>query len=270
MIAFADANLYGAKQRGRHAVSSEAYSGGAETDEYGFGMLDSLITALSEKDQYTPNTLGASGVARCADRRSLGLDGNTIRALRIAGLLHDVGKTGIPASLLLRPGPLTAQESSLVRRHVDIGVALIRDVPELDEVLEAVRTHHERANGSGYPRGLKGEDVPLAGRILAVADSYSAMVLHHPYRRARTPEEARQELRRMAGSELDHRVVEVFLSLCSPPERDTEKKPLSIDGDLVTRVVGCPKGGLPSDDKTEVVPGRRDRRRDPSASRPPR
>jgi putative nucleotidyltransferase with HDIG domain len=224
-------------------VSSEAYSGEAGVDEYGFGMLDSLITALSEKDQYTRRHSEevASYAVKIAE--GMGLGGSVIRALRIAGLLHDVGKTGISASLLLRPGPLTAQESSLVRRHVEIGVALIRDVPELDEVLAAVSTHHERIDGSGYPRGLKGEDIPLTGRILAVADSYSAMVLHHPYRRARTPEEACQELRMMAGSQLDGQVVEAFLAQCCP-RPESEKKPLAIKGGSAPPIGLEPRAGL--------------------------
>jgi HD-GYP domain-containing protein (c-di-GMP phosphodiesterase class II) len=156
------------------------------------------------------------------------LDDRTLRAIRIAGLLHDVGKTGIPASLLMRPGHLTDQENELMRRHVDIGLALIRDVPELDEVLAAVGAHHEHIDGSGYPRGIKGDRIPLTGRILAVADAYSAMMSFRPYRREKTQQEAEQELRTMAGVTLDERLVEVFFSVCLPRP---EAEPVSLERD---------------------------------------
>jgi diguanylate cyclase (GGDEF)-like protein/putative nucleotidyltransferase with HDIG domain len=216
LLAYADANLYVVKERGRRSVSAGGAAGVSGPTGYGFGMLDSLITALQEKDQYTRRH--SEEVASIAVRmaEALSLDDRTLRAIRIAGLLHDVGKTGIPASLLMRPGHLTRQESDLMRRHVDIGLALIRDVPELDEVLAAVGAHHEHMDGSGYPRGIKGDRIPLSGRILAVADAYSAMMSFRPYRRAKTQEEAEQELRTMAGVTLDERLVEVFFSVCLP------------------------------------------------------
>ena len=215
LLAFADASLYIVKQNGRRGAASGGSSDN-EPAEYGFGMLDSLITALSEKDRYTRKHAEEVASISVQMAEALGLSGRMIRAIRIAGLLHDVGKTGIPASLLLRPGPLTPQENQLMRRHVDIGVALIRDVPELDEVLDAVGTHHEHIDGTGYPNGLTGAQIPLSGRILAIADTYSAMTSFRPYRRARTTEEARQELRVVAGTKLDERLVEVFLTSCQP------------------------------------------------------
>jgi len=248
LIAFADANLYAAKQKGGHAVSSAVSSGEDGVVDHGFGVLDSLITAISEKDHYTRKHSEevASHAVHMAE--ALGLSGSMIRAIRMAGLLHDVGKTGIPASLLLRPGPLTAQEESLVRRHVEIGVALIRDVPELDDVLEAVGAHHERMDGSGYPRGLAGQDIPLAGRLLAIADTYSAMTTRRPYHRAKTSEEAREEIRKVAGSQLDSRVVEVFLSLFHPNLETAEKSRDSggrdVQGDTATPVGWVPGTGV--------------------------
>jgi HD-GYP domain-containing protein (c-di-GMP phosphodiesterase class II) len=155
----------------------------------------------------------------------LGLSGATQRCLRIAGLLHDVGKIGIPDRILRKPGSLSEDEFEIVKQHVSLGELIIKEIPNLLDVLAAVSSHHERYDGRGYPRGLKGEDIPLLGRILAVADAYSAMTTDRPYRKALTPIEARKELKRAAGTQLDPHVVTTFLSIldrpaCAHPESD--------------------------------------------------
>lgn len=234
LVAFADANLYESKRSGGHAVRSTAGSDEEGKTGYGFGLLDGLITAVSEKDHYTRkhSEQVASLAVRIAE--ALELPGEAIRAVRIAGLLHDVGKTGIPASLLCRPGPLTAQDQATVRRHVEIGMALIRDVPELDDVLAAVGSHHERVDGTGYPHGLEGEEIPLLGRILAVADAYSAMTTHRPYRRGRSHRDALEEMRSIAGTQLDSWLVDVFITCCdeSVDPSDLLEHPLDQDAPL--------------------------------------
>jgi HD-GYP domain-containing protein (c-di-GMP phosphodiesterase class II) len=147
----------------------------------------------------------------------LGLSAGARRCLRIAGLLHDVGKIGIPDRILRKPGSLNEDEFEIVKQHVSLGELIIEEIPNLVDVLAAVSSHHERYDGTGYPRGLKGEDIPLLGRVLAVADAYSAITTDRPYRKARTAAEARDELKRASGTQLDPQIVAAFLTVLDRP-----------------------------------------------------
>ena len=128
-------------------------------------------------------------------------------------MLHDVGNIGVPAELLHSAAPLTAGEREIVRRHADIGAKVINDLPRLARVAEAVRTHHEHFDGGGYPEQTEGDDIPLLARILAVADAYSAMTVERPYRKSMTHSQARDELLRVAGTQLDPFLVEEFIKM---------------------------------------------------------
>jgi putative nucleotidyltransferase with HDIG domain len=136
-----------------------------------------------------------------------------IQTIRRAGLLHDIGKISIPEEILHRPGPLAEEEWALIRRHPDVGAEIVLMVSNLAEVAELVRSHHERYDGKGYPRGLKGEDIPLGGRILAITDAYTTLTDGRAYREAISHNEAITELKRCSGSHFDPQVVEAFLSL---------------------------------------------------------
>jgi HD-GYP domain-containing protein (c-di-GMP phosphodiesterase class II) len=127
-----------------------------------------------------------------------------------AMLLHDVGNIGVSDGVLNKPVSLLEPERELVRAHVQIGHDLLKQVALLDGVAEVVRHHHERYDGTGYPDGLAGEDIPIAARIIAVVDAYGAMLAPRSYRPALTPERACLELRRCAGTQFDPRVVETF------------------------------------------------------------
>jgi putative nucleotidyltransferase with HDIG domain len=148
-------------------------------------------------------------------------------ALRAAGLLHDVGKIGVPDRILRKPARLTDDERHVIQQHVTLSEMIIQGIPHLDLVLAAVVHHHERWDGGGYPRGLGGERIPRLGRILAVADAFSAMTLDRPYRKGLNPEVALAEMERAAGTQLDPALVPQFvgavrarLPLQSPaPER---------------------------------------------------
>jgi HD-GYP domain-containing protein (c-di-GMP phosphodiesterase class II) len=132
---------------------------------------------------------------------------------RLGGWLHDVGKVAIPERILAKPGPLDDDEWELIRTHPVVGEQMVRGVTALRAAAAAVRHHHERYDGSGYPDGLAGESIPIEARIVAAADAYSAMTAERPYSAARTPPEAAIELRRSAGSHLDPRVVTALLAV---------------------------------------------------------
>ena len=151
-------------------------------------------------------------VARYAELAALelGLPEEVVQDLRLAGLLHDVGKSGVADVIVSKPASLTGSEWMAMRYHPELGAALLNDAG-LDEIREWILCHHERPDGQGYPRGLRGDDIPLEARILAVADSYEAMTNDRPYRRAIGRWRAREELRRNAGTQFDATVVEAFL-----------------------------------------------------------
>jgi HD-GYP domain-containing protein (c-di-GMP phosphodiesterase class II) len=140
----------------------------------------------------------------------LGLDDDSHDRLVLGSLLHDVGKLAIDQRILLKPAGLTALERSVVEEHPAIGSCIVEQVPGLAAIAPAVRHHHERWDGEGYPDGLSGEEIPLAARIIAVADSFSAMTANRPYCGRKTVDQARAELERCAGTQFDPEVVSVF------------------------------------------------------------
>lgn len=128
-------------------------------------------------------------------------------------MLHDVGKIGIPDAVLIKPGPPTSSQSDLTRTHSEIGARIVMDNADLADVAEAILSHHERWDGTGYPRGLAGEDIPLAARMLSIVDAFDAMTSERPYRKAMGPEEALREIRMCAGSQFDPTLAEAFVKL---------------------------------------------------------
>jgi response regulator RpfG family c-di-GMP phosphodiesterase len=127
--------------------------------------------------------------------------------------LHDIGKLGVPDGILLKPGALTDDERALMQQHVQIGFDLVKGIPFLADAAEIILTHHERHDGSGYPRGLKAGEIPIGARIFAVTDSFDAITSDRPYRRASPPETGRETIRREAGRLFDPQVVNVFLNI---------------------------------------------------------
>lgn len=152
---------------------------------------------------------------------ALGFTANSKLTLEVAALLHDFGKIGIDEDILLKPRKLTEQEKREISMHVMRGYYMLAGFNELIEALRGVRTHHEFYDGSGYPEGLMHEEIPLMGRIIAVADAFDAMTSERPYRAAKTQEEAIAELQRCSGSQFDPIVVEIFVHYLE--EKDKKK-----------------------------------------------
>lgn len=215
LLAYADASLYEAKQVSGNSVV--AAGGRADEDlahrRTPFGVLDSLVQAIDRKDRYTRKHSQQDAEFAVELGKNLGLSEAAVGALRIAGLLHDVGKIGVPDEILKKPGSLTEEERAIMRDHVRLSDLIVHGDPELRDVSEAIRSHHERWDGGGYPRHLKGEEIPLLGRILALVDAYSAMILDRPYRKALAHDEAVAELRRRAGTQFDPQLVDPFVRL---------------------------------------------------------
>jgi HD-GYP domain-containing protein (c-di-GMP phosphodiesterase class II) len=171
-----------------------------------------LTSTVEAKDDYT--ACHGEDVAVLAERiaRRMSLPNAHARDVRYAAMLHDIGKVAVPSEILLKPGPLTDEEWVTMRSHAAVGGDLVARIDAFSHLAPAVRASHERWDGGGYPDGLAGERIPLAARIIAACDTYDAIVTDRPYRPARTPREACEELTRVAGTQLDPDVVEAVLA----------------------------------------------------------
>jgi len=173
--------------------------------------LAALTSTVEAKDDYT--ACHGEDVAVLAERVALrmSLSNAQARDVRYAAMLHDLGKVAVPSEILLKPGPLTDEEWVTMRSHAAIGGELVGRIDAFAHLAPAVRASHERWDGGGYPDGLVGEQIPLAARIISACDTYDAIVTDRPYRPARTPHEACEELGRVAGTQLDADVVQTLM-----------------------------------------------------------
>ena len=171
------------------------------------GMIDSLVRIGERHDPYTVGSARRVAALAVALAREAGLDGEHQHALRVAALLHDVGNVAVPATILGKPGALTEQETALMRTHAEEGCKLLADIDFGAPIAEIVFEHHERLDGSGYPRGIKGDDIRIEARILAVADTVEAMCSDRPYRKALGMDAALDELNKNAGKLFDPHLV---------------------------------------------------------------
>jgi hypothetical protein len=181
------------------------------------GALIALVSALDARERNTH--LHSLRVRAFAKRigRAMALDERALTTLSEGALLHDVGKIGVPDAILLKPGPLTEEEWVVMRQHPDIGRRILEPTPFLHEAAEIVYTHHERYDGKGYPRMLRGKDIPLGARIFSVADVFDALTTDRPYHEKMDAEQAVSEIQQGAGKQFDSEVVQAFLTI-SPGE----------------------------------------------------
>jgi len=195
--------------RVRSAMRTHRLIGQAQTV---YSLAASLASALEARDEYTRHHAGRVAHYALAAGERLGLDAVQRRDLYLGGLLHDIGKVGIPDAILRKPAPLTDDEFATIRRHPEIGGRICDATPGMAAVSDVVRSHHERWDGRGYPRGLGGTDIALAARIASVADAFDAMTSDRPYHRAIPFDAAFAELARCRGTQFDPDVVDAFLA----------------------------------------------------------
>jgi diguanylate cyclase (GGDEF)-like protein len=185
--------------------------------------VEALANALEARDEYTSSHARWITDTALLVGQELGLDGETLKRLELGALFHDIGKIGIPNSILLKPGPLTDKERELIETHPELGAKIIAPIDQLQDVCGIVRACHERWDGAGYPDRKAGEEIPLEARIIFACDAFHAMTTDRPYRNALDPEEALRRLEEAAGSQFDPRVVEVCLRvLADAPAPDAD------------------------------------------------
>jgi putative nucleotidyltransferase with HDIG domain len=187
---------------GQFAAQERAYA----------ATMAALCQAVETKDFYTRGhservSRGAAMLARVVGMREA-----RVEAIRYAGMLHDVGKLGVPTKVLQKNGPLTEEELAAIQLHPMRGLEIVREIGFLDEALAGIMHHHERMDGSGYPLGLAGDEIPEFARVIAVADAFDAMTSNRSYRGARTLEDAVADLRKCAGAQFDPALVDAFVA----------------------------------------------------------
>jgi putative nucleotidyltransferase with HDIG domain len=180
--------------------------------------IEALAQALEAKNPYTKGH--SERVADLAGQlaAAMGLAGSQIERIRIAGLLHDIGKIGVPETVLLKPGRLDDGEFAQIKKHPVQGKSILQPISFLEDILPAVYHHHERFDGKGYPAGLVSEAIPLWARILQVADTYDAMTSERPYRNALSRDQAAQEIIRYSGQQFDPAVVAAMVDIFAQAE----------------------------------------------------
>ncbi len=220
LFSLADAAMYRAKVAGGGQFASLTVGPEEVPEELvaPFDVLQGLLITVDNKDRYTFKHSQEVTKYALALARAVGLSQEKMRALEIAGRFHDVGKIGIPTNILRKPGPLGREEWEIVRLHPRLGYLILQQIPQMETTLEAVLHHHELYDGTGYPDGLKGAEIPLLARILAVADAFSAMTTDRPYRKALKVEEILDELRRNAGKQFDPDLTQKFIELVEEGE----------------------------------------------------
>jgi putative nucleotidyltransferase with HDIG domain len=175
--------------------------------------LEAMGDALDLRDQETEGHSKRVTAYTIAIARAMDVQADELKIIARGAFLHDIGKIATPDSILLKPGRLNPAEMAIMREHCERGYEMIRKIPFLREAAEIVYAHQERFDGTGYPRGLSGSDIPLGARIFAIADTLDAMTSDRPYRKGTTFEAAKKEIIHCSGQQFDPAIVEVFLNM---------------------------------------------------------
>ena len=210
-LELADARLLRAKTGAEDADVAFMLRKSLNDSVDGFSMLDALVTAVNNKDRYTRRHSEDVMIYSLQIACELGLDEAAQETMATAALLHDVGKIGVPDFVLRKPSGLTESEIEIIKHHPVMGAVIVAAVPGLEGTLDAVRHHHERWDGLGYPAGLKGLDIPFPARLMAVADAFSAMTTDRPYRKGHEEAKALRFLAEGSGTQWDPDCVNAFL-----------------------------------------------------------
>ncbi len=203
--------LQEAKASGGDAIRFAGQQAEPEPQTRTFDVYQGLIVAVDTKDRYTKRHSGDVARYSVFLAEQMNAEPEFVQTIRVAGLLHDVGKIGIPDHILRKPGKLTSEEYEIVQQHVVLGDLIVRDLPDVELIRAAVRHHHERWDGTGYVDRLAGTDIPYIARILAVSDAFSAMTTTRPYRKALDVSEALRRLEDAAGTQLEEELVVAFV-----------------------------------------------------------
>jgi HD-GYP domain-containing protein (c-di-GMP phosphodiesterase class II) len=182
-----------------------------ELEEMFFQTAESLADAIEKRDPYTGGHTQRVTVYSQSIAKYLQLEPLEKKWLKIASVLHDIGKIGVEDDILKKREKLTPEEFNVIKRHSDMGAEILEHIRQLREIVPGVKYHHEHVDGKGYPNGLKGKQIPILAKIVAVADTYDAMTTDRPYRKAMEKEGAIEELKRCSGTQLDKEVVEAFM-----------------------------------------------------------
>ncbi len=185
----------------------------ADLKELFSGTIKAIIEALDAKDTHTLGRSKRVSFYSAKIAQAMNLSTSEVGRIELAGLLHDIGMIGVAEDIMHKTDQLTPEEYEEIKKHVAHSIKILEDIKQLGEVIEIVRYHHERYDGSGYPQGLKGEEIPLGARIIAVADAYDGMVSERAYRGAKDYDEAAAALNEIAGSQLDPGIVNVFKAI---------------------------------------------------------
>jgi len=188
------------------------------------GVIEGMLAMLNSRDEATCAHSQATGVWCRRLSEAMGVSATTADAIVNAGVLHDIGKIATSDAILFKEGPLTASEWDIMRKHAEFGAEILAKLPTLAPFAPIVRAHHERWDGKGYPYGLKGEQIPFAARVVAVADAFHAMISNRPYRPAIAQREAMEILREGRGTQWDAEVVDAMIAMLDAPRAGAGKR----------------------------------------------